>query len=92
LALLGAPLEIARQLSSSTPSLLNELITALSAAFKRDHAPLEAVRRFAEHDVRRFIDALEALVQSADPATRRALSKSPAAACERTCRVTGNRK
>lgn len=64
LTLMGAPLDVARQLESGAATLLNDLIGALEATAARRRHALEAARDFAEIEVEAFINALETLLQA----------------------------
>ena len=59
----GAPLEIIEQLGSPEASLFDDLIDTLGDS-AREFDVLATARRFAAIEVRRFIDALEAVVQA----------------------------
>ncbi len=65
LTLHGAPLEMLAQLDSPRPQLMNDIITALRASLDGRSNPLECARAFADVDVRRYLDALELVVQAA---------------------------
>ena len=65
LTLCGAPLEMLAQLDSKRPQLMNDIISALCATLDGRSNPLESARAFADVDVRRYLDALELVVQGA---------------------------
>ena len=65
LILHGAPLEMLAQLDSPRPQLMNDIIAALRAGLDGRANPLESARSFADVDVRRYLDALELVVQAA---------------------------
>ncbi len=65
LTLHGAPLEMLAQFDCPRPQLMSDIIAALRAGLDGRSGPLECARAFADVDVRRYIDALELVVQAA---------------------------